>query len=460
MRKENNIYAVDYYKVTHHLLYPLDTKVVGSYAESRGGVFPLSVFYGLQPELDKMSGQYVEQWMIDEADELFKAGFGQDYFNREGWQYILDTYNGRLPIRIKAVPEGTIMPTKNVLLTIENTDEKCAWLTNYLETRLLRAVWYPTTVASLSYAIKQEIKKHCDITGSTLSPFHLNDFGARGVSSQESAKIGGSAHLVNFMGTDTVEAVKFLMDVYDAPVSGFSVMASEHSTTTIYTKELELEAFSRFLDEVPDDATISIVIDSYDDEQAVKTFLGGVLKERVLNRSGKVVFRPDSGDPTTKPIEVLGWLWDVFGGTINDAGYKVLNPKIGCIQGDGIDYHSIQVILNNLTNAKFATECLVFGCGGGLLQQVNRDTMKFALKCNYAKIGDEWRPVYKDPITDTGKVSKKGRLKLVKLDGKYVTLTEYDDGFDDAVDELITVFENGEVVKRYTLDEIRVNAKF
>lgn len=156
MRKKNNILAVDYYKVTHHLLYPKLTSRVYSYGECRGGMFPKSVFFGLQPELRKLEGVYVEQWMIDEADALFKAGFGYDYFNRAGWQYIVDTHGGKLPIEIKAVPEGTVMETKNALFTISNTDPNCAWLTNYLETRLLRAIWYP------HYYCKSEL---CDQTG-------------------------------------------------------------------------------------------------------------------------------------------------------------------------------------------------------------------------------------------------------------------------------------------------------
>jgi nicotinamide phosphoribosyltransferase len=458
MKRKNEILAVDYYKATHWMLYPKGTTEVNSYAESRGGQFMETVFFGLQPELNKLEGVFVEQWMIEEADELFKAGFAQNYFNRAGWQYIVDTYGGKLPIEIKALAEGTVIPTKNALFTIRNTDPNCAWLTNYLESRLLRAVWYPTTVASLSYAIKQEIQKHCDLTGSTLSPFHLNDFGARGVSSSESAEVGGAGHLVNFMGTDTVEAVKFIMDQYNAGVVGYSVMASEHSTTTIYKKQGELEAFARFLAECPDEAILSIVIDSYDDENAVKNLLGGVLKDVILAREGKVVFRPDSGDVYTKPVEVVQWLWEIFGGTINEKGYKVLNPKVGALQGDGIDVNSIKVILQNLTDAGFATECLIFGCGGGLLQQVNRDTLKFALKCSYAKINGEDVNVYKDPVTDTGKTSKKGILGVEKLED--VTYVTHEEGYfpESATDLLQTVFLNGEVTKRFTFDEVRANA--
>ena len=261
------------------------------------------------------------------------------------------------------------------------------------------------------------------------------------------------------MGTDTVEAVKFIMDEYSAGVVGYSVMASEHSTTTIYGKAGECIAFSRFLDECPDDAILSIVIDSYNDENAVKNILGGILKDRILSRAGKVVFRPDSGDVYTKPIEVVKWLWDIFGGTINSKGFKVLNPKSRVLQGDGIDINSIKIILKNLTDAGFATECLIFGCGGGLLQHVNRDTMKWALKCSYAKIDGKDVNVFKEPKTDAGKTSKKGTLFVEKREDGTYTTHEEGTAPEGVSDVLQTVFLNGEVVRAYTFEEVRTNAK-
>lgn len=459
MKKRNIILTSDYYKSTHHKQYPKDTKIVYSYGESRGGKFPATLFFGLQAFIHEyMEGVIVEQWMIEEADKFLKRGFGFDYFNREGWQRIIDVHGGKLPIKIRAVQEGTIVPTNNVLFTIENTDEELPWLTNFIETSLLRGIWYPTTVATLSYNIKKSINDFCIKTGCEISPFHLNDFGARGVSSGESAGLGGMAHLINFLGTDTIEGILAAQKYYNADVCGYSVMASEHSTTTIYGKEYELQAYQHFLDNCPDEATLSVVIDSYDTENAVKNLLGGALKDKILARKGKVVFRPDSGDPVEISLSIVQWLWDIFGGTINEKGYKILDPHVGIIYGDSMNYENISKVLENFANHQFAASNIVFGSGGALIQSVNRDTQKFAIKCSAAKRGDNWIHVFKDPITDHGKRSKKGRLALVRYDNnEYTTVPEELARDEDNL--LIPIFENGVLLKKYTFDEVRNTAK-
>jgi nicotinamide phosphoribosyltransferase len=454
----NKLFNTDYYKVTHHLQYPKGTQRVFSYAESRGGKFDFTLFFGLQGFLKQyLCGKFVTQKDIDEAESFYKAGFGFDYFNKAGWQYILDRHEGRLPIRIKAVNEGKIVPTKNVLLTIENTDENVPWITQFVETMLLRGIWYPTTVATVSKQFKNIVKKYADLTGCDVSPFQLCDFGGRSVSSHESAGIGGAAHLVNFLGTDTVEGVRYAMENYGADVCGFSVMATEHSTTVIYGRENELQAYEHFLNVAPDNAILSIVIDSYDTENAVKNLLGGKLKNKILARNGKTVFRPDSGDVTTVPVDVVKWLWEIFGGSVNEKGYRTLNPKVGVIQGDGVSLESLPLILENLTKEGFATSNLIFGMGGKLLQaDVNRDTLKWAIKTSAAKVNDKWVDVWKDPVTDQGKISKKGRLKLIKNEqDQFETVPESAPGED----LLVEVFLNGEVVKEYKFDEIRENAR-
>lgn len=420
----------DAYKYTHWKLFPENTTNTYYYGESRGGAFDKTLFFGLQGFIkDYLLGPFCTHSDVEEAKVILKKVFGYDYFNYEAWKQIADM--GKLPIRISAVKEGGLYPTSTPLFTIENTLKGFEWLPGFIETALLRAVWYPTTVATQSYYIKQMIKEHCLDTGCELSPFHLNDFGGRGVSSHESAEIGGAAHLVNFLGTDTVESIYWLMKNYNTDVCGHSVMASEHSTTCIYKKEGELEAYTRFINQCPDEGIISIVADSYNIRAAVKDFIGVKLKSKILSRTGKVVIRPDSGDPSTMSLQVCEWLWKAFGGTKNEKGFRVLNPKVGVIYGDSMDIDSINDVLYILKLNGFAASNVIFGSGGGLLQKVNRDTCKFAMKMSSAIVGSETRDVYKDPVTDSGKKSKAGRWNLE------------------------TVYENGELLRDQTLQEIR-----
>ena len=231
--KLNRILLTDSYKVSHHVQYPPGTEYLYSYWESRGGLHPETVFFGLQYLLNEYMREPVTMDEIDYADERFKLHFGNgQVFNRAGWEHIVNKHGGFLPLRIKAVPEGTVVPTRNVMLTVENTDPAVPWLTNYMET-LLCQLWYPTTVATISREIKKNIGRYLEETGDLAGlPFKLHDFGFRGVSSVESAGIGGAAHLaVGFMGTDTMQALEVAFNHYDEPMAGFSIPAAEHSKT-------------------------------------------------------------------------------------------------------------------------------------------------------------------------------------------------------------------------------------
>ena len=458
INNENNfILRTDAYKQTHWMQYPEGTQKIYSYLESRGGQFDKTVFYGLQILMKRyLEGVVVKQWMVDEAKVFCQKMFGFDYFNIKGWQRIVDVHGGRLPIRIRAVPEGMAIPLHNVLMTVENTDPEIPFITNFVET-LLVEIWYPITVATKSYFIKKTIEEYTRKSGEKVSIFHLNDFGYRGVSSQESAGIGGSAHLVNFSGTDTLMGITYAMNYYNAEVCGFSVMAAEHSTVTAYGKENEAFAYSRFMDQFPNEALLSIVCDSYDTMNAVDNIFGKQLKDKILARKGKIVVRPDSGYPPQVAVDVLKSLWASFGGTVNDEGYKVLDPHVGMIYGDGIDIDSIDRILMNVVDLNgFAPSNIVFGMGGALLQQVNRDTQQFAFKCSAAQINDKWVDIWKEPVTDSGKISKKGRLTLLANDkGEYYTSNNV---WTSPSDVMQLVFENGEIKKEYTFDEVRANA--
>ena len=453
----NIILNTDSYKASHWLQYPPNTQNVFSYAESRGGKYDKTVFFGLQIFLKEYLSKPVTQEMIDEA-ELFWKAHGEP-FNRAGWERLIEKHNGYMPLRIKAVPEGSVVPVFNALVTVEATDPEFFWLVSYIETALLRAIWYPTTVATVSWSIKQVIKKALEETGNPNEvSFKLHDFGARGVSSYESAGIGGASHLVNFMGTDTVVGVQYAMKYYNSPeMVAFSIPAAEHSTITSWGRENEVEAYRNMLRNFAKPGSLlAVVSDSYDIYHAVEKLWGGELKEEVIKSGATVVVRPDSGDPATVVTKVAILLDKTFGSVVNDKGYKVIN-NVRIIQGDGINENSIRQILGSLKDAGYSASNIAFGMGGALLQQINRDTQKFAYKTSAALIDGLWVDVFKDPVTDSGKRSKRGRLSLYKTNfGDYFT-SHYPDGGTD--EQLVVVFEDGKVVKEWTFAEVRANSE-
>ncbi|XP_065829024.1 nicotinamide phosphoribosyltransferase-like [Oscarella lobularis] len=463
VRVEDNIlFVADSYKVTHHKQYPPGTTTVCSYFESRGGKYPATVFYGLQYIIKRwLVGSVVTKEKIQAAKEVYQGHFspGQDVFNEEGWTYIVEKHGGRLPIVIKAIPEGTVVPYKNVLFTVENTDPKCYWLANYLETLLVQ-VWYPMTVATNSRAQKEVIAKYLIETADSVEglPFKLHDFGYRGATSVESAGIGGSAHLVNFSGTDTIAGIIFARDYYGCPMAGFSIPAAEHSTVTSWGKEKENKAFKNMLDQFPTGA-VACVSDSYDIWNACEKIWGEELHDQIVARAekGVLVVRPDSGDPPKVVCRVLNILGSKFKTSKNSKGYRMLPNYLRVIQGDGINYEMISKILEAMKKEGWSADNVGFGSGGALLQRLDRDTQKCAFKCSYAVVNGKGVNVFKTPITDTGKKSKKGRLTLEMRDGKYVTVEE--GAGNPEKDLLVTVFENGRLVKDYTFDEIRRRAE-
>jgi nicotinamide phosphoribosyltransferase len=460
---KNIILNTDSYKVSMFKQYPAGTTNVYSYIESRGGRYDRTVMFGLQAFIKEYLLAPITQVDIDIADEILTA-HGEP-FNRAGWQYILDEHDGWLPVVIRSVPEGTVVPVSNVLATIENTDPNCFWLTTWLETSLLRAVWYGTTVATQSYTIKQVILDYLERTGdpSTID-FKLHDFGARGVSSMESAGIGGAAHLVNFMGTDTISGVLFAREYYNAGIAGFSIPAAEHSTITSWGRAGEVDAYRNMLKNFATPGSIlAVVSDSYDIFNAVEKLWGEELRQEVIDSGATIVIRPDSGDPLTinqRLIEILG---QKFGYTTNAKGFKVLN-NVRLIQGDGINELTIRSILGGFMAMGWSADNIAFGMGGALLQIVDRDTQKFAMKASAAKINGEWVSVVKDPITDPGKRSKAGRVTLWRSGGEYVSAVEqpkgwHDKAVGDFVDALVPVYWNGNLHNEITFEQVRANAR-
>ncbi len=467
--KNNLILLADAYKYSHHKLYYPGTSQVYSYLESRGGKFDQTVFYGLQYFLKEyLEGPAFTQQDLDEATTLLKQVFGRDdVFDPSNFQYILDVHQGRLPVEIKAVREGSEVETSNVLMTIENTDPKCYWLTNFLET-LLMQVWYPCTVATISKEVKKVVKDYYQSTATEGSEsgidYVLNDFGFRGVSSVESAGLGGSAHLVNFRGSDTLAGSVLAQRYYATnEIYGNSIPATEHSICTLLGREGELKIFKHILDSFPT-GMIACVSDSYNIFQACESYWGEALKEQILSRDGVLVIRPDSGDPITTLLAIFDILFKQFGFTTNDKGYKVLPPQVRVIQGDGVNYEAIKDIYAALKGAGISAENLALGMGGALLQKLNRDTQSFALKCSSVIINDEEIIVQKSPLemdkegnlSESFKKSKGGRLKLIQQNGKYQTVGEND--FPETPDQLVTVFKNGEITKLWTFEEVRQRA--
>ena len=460
---ENNVCLLtDSYKVTHHYFYPKGTEKIYSYLESRvGAEFNKTIFYGLQYIIKKyLEGAVVTQEKIDEADALISTHIGEGIFNRDGWQHILDDCDGKLPIEIKAVSEGTPVEVGNALMTVENTDSESYWLPNYLEPLLLQ-VWYPSTVATLSAEVRKLCNFYLEVTGSQKDnlDFMLHDFGYRGATSTESAMLCGSAHLLSFSGTDTIASLAMPENYYNDPnIYGFSVQATEHSVMTSLGPEGEISQILNVIDNAKE-GVLSLVIDSYN----YRNFLteagnsGSELNEAILNfldgENNKVVFRPDSGEPVSTTIDCLNLLSDGFGSHLTDKGYKVFDLNIGLLWGDGLNYQKIRDILFAMKSSGWAAQNIIFGMGGGLHSTVNRDTQRNAFKCSAQMRDGQWHDIFKNPL-DSSKKSKTGRFRLIRQNDSFRTVPIDAEGED----YLKTVFKDGELLIDDTFGNVKQRA--
>ena len=455
--KINPILNVDSYKSSHKWQYPPGTTGMYDYLESRGGTFGSTLFFGQQYLSKEYLTTPITAAHVIEAKEFFEA-HGEP-FPVEGFDQIVAN-GGYWPVRIKTVKEGTEVPTRNILLSLESTGgPDTFWAASWLETQIVRT-WYPTTVATLSYYCKRVILEHLLQTANdpwSEIYFKLHDFGGRGVSSHESAGIGGMAHLVNFRGSDTVEGIMFAREYYGEPMAGFSIPAAEHSSITSWGRERELLAYRNMVKQFCKPGKIvACVSDSYDIFNAIENMWCGELLDEVKDSGATLVIRPDSGDPPSMVLRVMQTLERKLGMINNMRGYKILPPYFKVIQGDGINIDSLRDILVTLTNNHYSTSNIAFGMGGGLLQQVNRDTQKFALKCSEITTDTGITvPVFKDPVTDPGKVSKSGRLSLTFRNGEFKTVPEG----SVPTSLLETVYENGKITKEFTLAEVRSNSE-
>lgn len=443
----NPILAADSYKFSHFLQYPAGTTFITSYIEARG--FDKNLFKYNEPEvvvaginvfIRKIVSRQITEADVVEANNLMEA-HGEP-FNYDGFMKIVNDHDGYWPVRIEVLPEGTVTKPGIPLVQITNTDPELPWVTSFVETMILRAVWYPTTVATISREIKKVITHFLEKTGTPgLIDFKLHDFGARGASSGESAGIGGLAHLINFKGTDTVEALELGYRMY-GEVLGFSVPAAEHSTITIWERAGEINAYENMINQFGD-GIFSVVSDSYDLHHAVEHIYGEVLKDKINSIKGTLVVRPDSGDPVEITLQTIEMLGRKFGYTINSKGYKVLPNNIRIIQGDGVNLTSIRNILATYLQAGWSADNITFGMGGALLQRLDRDTLKFAMKANEGEVNGKRVPIFKDPVTDHGKKSKRGKQYVyVGTDGKHVATNLPNDVMKN---QLQVIYEDGYV---------------
>lgn len=459
MTGHNLILNVDSYKASHYLQYPPGAEKVNSYMECRGGEFPEAVFFGLQAFIKEYLLEPVSAADIDEAEEMLHA-HGLP-FHRAGWEHILQSHGGLLPLEISAVPEGTTVPLHNVMLQVANTCPRCFWLTTYIETALVRAIWYPVIVATQSREIKKIIARYLEETADSLDglPLKLHDFGARGASSLETAMLGGMAHLVNFQGTDTVSGLVAARRFYGADMAGYSIPAAEHSTMTAWGREREADAYANMLDQFAGpDKLVAVVSDSYDIWHAIENIWGDQLKQRVIDNGGTLVIRPDSGEPVKIVTESLERLMRIFGCRVNSKGYRVLPDFIRIIQGDGISRHSIPKILQAMKEHKQSADNVTFGMGGELLQKLHRDMVSFAMKASAIRIDGKWHDVYKNPVTGPEKKSKRGRLALVRGESEKPQTVQLE-RLGERENLLRPVYRDGRLLVETSFDEVRRRAE-
>jgi len=430
------ILDADSYKYSHYALYPDGTNAMYSYIEPRIKDVTI-VPFGVQMWIKKNLLTPITYQQILEAEDIAKL-HGVP-FNKNGWEYLLGEYNGYLPLTIRGIPEGTRVNSSTPLLSVLCEDERLFYLASFIETSLQRGIWYPTTIASNDLSNYTQLKWYYDhgSDNQAMLDFSLHSFASRGVSSRETAEIGGLAHLLFFKGTDDLVALKAARDYYGCEMAGYSVVATEHSVQCAYGKDGQKQYLDKVIDTYGKTGSIvSVVMDGYDIHREVDLLCSEYFVTKIKNSGCKFVVRPDSGDMFIIVPEILEKLEKAFGYTTNSKGKKVLN-NVGIIQGDGINHTTMGLLVQKVHGRGFAPENVIYGSGGGLLQKVDRDTFKFAQKTSAIRVGDKWINTVKDPITDPGKKSKGGLL---------------DTG------DFITYYKNGKLMVDESLDVIRQRA--
>ncbi len=482
--KTNPMLLCDFYKLAHRRMYPPGTELVYSTWTPRGTHLPgvtEFVWFGLQAFL---KGRILDEFQRaffeapkHQVVESYRRLVGHTLGGDPETQHIEDLHDlGYLPIRIRALEEGTVVPLRMPVMTIQNTDPRFFWLTNYLETLMSCELWQPSTSATIAREYRKLFGEYAKRTGEdgSFCQFQGHDFSMRGMGSLESAVGSGMGHLTSFVGTDTIPAIEAAELYYGADVGrelvGTSVPATEHSVQCAFGNDESY--FRHVVQKAHPSGIVSIVSDGYDFWEVVTRLLPE-LKSAIMARDGKAVIRPDSGDPVKiicgdpdSEVEhirkgAVECLWDTFGGTTNAAGYKCLDPHIGLIYGDAITLERARRILNLLQQKGFASTNVVFGIGSYTYQYQTRDTMGLALKSTLVVINGHEVPIFKDPKTDDGtKKSQRGRVavrrngagELYWTDG--LLLGEHIDG-----NLLHDVFVDGRLVKEHTFEEVRARIR-
>lgn len=488
----NPLTQIDFYKADHRRQYPKGTTLVYSNFTARSAkhcgipdaLFNGSItFFGLQYFIEKfLIKTWNEGFFKKPKAEVVAAykrrmdnALGKDAIPVDHIEALHDL--GYLPICIRALPEGTQVPIRVPCMTFWNTHPDFFWLTNYLETVLSSYMWKPITSATIAKHYRILLTTHAKQTGQDDSfvNFQAHDFSFRGMSGPEDAALSGAAHLTSFVGTDSVAAIDLLEEYYaansDNEMVGVSVSATEHSVMCMGSKESEVDTFQRLITELYPKGIVSIVSDTWDFWKVITEYTV-TLKDQIMAREGKVVFRPDSGDPvkiicgdlslcndSPAYYGAVECLWGIFGGTINDAGFKVLDPHVGVIYGDSITLERAHLILKGLRNNGFAASNVVFGVGSFTYQHVTRDSFGFAVKSTAGVVDGEVREIFKDPVTDNGvKKSLKGFIKVKTYDG---VLQAYDQqaNMESEDCEMHRVFEDGKLLTQEYLGAIRARVQ-
>ena len=481
----NPLLLTDGYKVDHRRQYPNNTTLVYSNwtpRKSRIEGIEAVVFFGLQYFIKKyIVEEFDTNFFSKPKDEVLKAYSRRinNYLgeNSVGIGHIGALHDlGYIPMVFKALPEGVSVPIRVPMFTMYNTLPDFFWLTNYFETILSTTVWLPCNSATIAYQYRKILDQYAEETSSVpeFVDRQGHDFSMRGMAALEAALISGSGHLLSFTGTDTIPAVDFLEKYYnansDTELIGGSVAATEHSVMSMGTTAGEQETFKRLISEVYPKGIVSVVSDTWDLWKVLTEYIPN-LKEEILHRDGKLVIRPDSGDPVkiicgdpdaqdpNAKKGVVQLLWDTFGGQVNEKGYKELDSHIGAIYGDSITLKRAKDICEGLKQNGFASTNVVLGVGSFTYQYNTRDTFGFAMKATYGEVNGEGREIFKDPITDDGtKKSARGLIKIIKEEGAYKMLDQVS-WKEEAEGELKEVFRDGKILVEEKLSAIRKRVK-
>ena len=484
MRKSAPMLLCDFYKISHREQYPKGTEYVYSTwipRTSRIEGIDHVLAFGFQGFIKKYLLNYFHEnffsknidFIIEDYKNFISASL---LINKSDVKtdHIRDLYNlGHLPLLIKAVPEGISVPLRCPMLTIENTDPIFFWLTNFIETLMSCELWQPSTSATIANEYRKSLDSAARKTGSPMDfvEFQGHDFSMRGMGCLDAAQTSGAGHLLSFKGTDSIPAILYLEDYYNtSSLVGTSIPATEHSVMCSYGQD-EYETFKRLITKVYPSGLISIVSDTWD----FWTVLDDVVRrlaDTIKQRPGKVVIRPDSGDPikiicgdkdSTNELERIGaveLLWQIFGGTFNNAGYRTLHHSIGLIYGDAITLERCREICRRLEEKGFSSSNVVFGIGSYTYQYNTRDTFGFALKTTHVVINGKEYNIFKDPKTDKDSIKKSltGRVAVLHNGRDYecksgLTITDEADIFRDNF--LRPIFKNGELLVDDSLQMIR-----